>query len=256
MPEEVSGLPAEVGNLEAGAEGSALVRLAIDRGVDVEILERLVSLQEHIYQRDARREFFEALARVQEAAPDIPKTREADIATRGGGGYAYKFAPLEDVVPALRPILREHGFSFGWTTEGLEGGVLRVVCILRHIAGHEERATFPVPTETKAAMSGAQKLGSALTYGRRQSFISVLGLVTVDEDTDARLGVDRESKISEEQLADLSALIEEVGANAERFKAYLGVKDLADLPVADLPGAISSLEMKREQQKGGKGENS
>ena len=69
-------------------------------------------------------------------------------------------------------------------------------------------------------MSEAQKHGAALTYGKRQSLTSVLGLTTADDDTD---GVERGGKpdpITEGQLADLEALIEDVGADWQKFLAW------------------------------------
>jgi hypothetical protein len=232
--------------VEADEDPSGLVRLAIERGVDVEVLERLVGLQERVSDRNARAEFFEALARFQNDVPAIKKTNTAAIATKGGSKYQYTFAPLEEIVRVVRPILKDHGLSFTWTTEGMTANVLNVVCILRHVGGHEERSAFPVPTETAAAMSGAQKLGSALTYGKRQSLTSVLGLTTADEDTDAALEEPPSGPISTEQWAELEALVQEVGADRARFLDWLKVDDLKALPEHRLQQAIDALERKRD----------
>lgn len=228
---------------EAGV--SDLVRLAIERGVDVEVLERLVALQERVTERNARAAFFEALASFQEECPEIPKSATAKIATRKGGAYSYSFAPLEAITRTIRPILRRHGLSYSWDVEPGQGG-LHVVCVLRHIEGHEERAMFPVPTGTDAAMSEAQKHGAALTYGKRQSLTSVLGLTTADPDADSPAGRPSSSEtISDRQAADLSALIDEVGVDRQRFLRWLGVSDLAQLRASDYSRAVNALERKR-----------
>lgn len=225
-------------------EMSGLVRLAIEEKVPVEVLEKIVALQERVSDRLARSEFFEALVAFQEDMPEVKKTGTAKITTKGGGTYSYLFAPLEEITRAIRPGLKDHSFSYTWTTEGMDGEYINVVCILRHIGGHEERSTFPVSTQTTAAMSGAQKGGAALTYGRRQTLVAVLGLTTADEDTDGSPGAPE--YISEAQIADLEALMSEVEADKDKFLHYLGVAHLEAITVAQLPVATRLLEGKRQ----------
>jgi hypothetical protein len=228
-------------------EVSGLVRLAIERGVPTETLERLVALQERVTERNARAAFFEAKSAFQQECPEIRKSKKADIATKSGARFAYTYAPLEEITRTILPVLTRHGLSFTWDIASVDGGkFMNVVCILRHVEGHEDRATFPVPVETGGRMSDAQAMGAALTYGKRQSLTSVLGLTTADEDTDAaRREPKSRSAITDHQLADLEALIDEVGADRPRFLRFMGVRDLADLPASDYPRAIEALEAKR-----------
>lgn len=246
----VEATPMVVAPEDTSGEGS-LVRLAIEKGVDVEVLERLVALQERVTERNARAAFFEAVAAFQEECPEIAKSKTANIATRGGAGYGYTYAPLEEIARTIRPVLKRHGLSYSFDA-ALSGEVMQVVCVLRHVEGHEERASFPVPVDTKAAMSGAQKNGAALTYGRRQSLIAVLGLTTADPDTDAPEPARRrrgpapgEATITDQQLADLEVLAAEVGADVARFCAWLGVGALAEIPAAQYERAVQALEAKR-----------
>lgn len=232
--------------IEPEEEVGGLVRLALEKELPVEVLERLVALQERVSDRTARAEFFEALARFQSNMPEIRKTARAEIATKSGGRYGYTFAPLEEITRAIAQPLQAEGLSYSWTTEGVDGGFLNVVAILRHINGHEERAVFPVLMDTAAAMSGAQKGGAALTYGKRQSLTSVLGLTTADDDTDGAEPPKSGGKVSEDQLANLEALIEEVGADRKRLMAWAGVEALKDISEHDLPRIISILERRRE----------
>lgn len=53
--------------------------------------------------------------------------------------------------------------------------------------------------------------------------------------------------ISEEQVADLEALIEEIGADGEQFLKVCKIEKWEHLPVDRLDGAISMLEQKRDQ---------
>lgn len=236
------------GEVAEGAEQvSALMKLALEHGHPVEVLNQLFDLQVRVDERNARAEFFDALARFQEEVPSIHKGQTARIATKAGGSYSYTFAPLDAIAKTIREPLRKHGFSYGWTVQQNGDHGLLVECILRHKGGHEERASFPVPVDTAAAMSGAQKNGAALTYGKRQSLTSVLGLTTTDDDTDGE--VPPTGPITAAQLADLEALIEEVGADRAAFVRWLKVENLSSLPQYDLPRAIKALEDKRSRGK-------
>lgn len=229
-------VPAKTGDI------LGLMEIAVrEGGESVKALERLIDLQERVMARDARKEFFDALAAFQDDVPEINKARTAKITMKSGGSYSYTFAPFEEIARTIRPVLKAHGFSYNHTTEGAEGGILSVVCVLRHEGGHEERSVFPVPTQTDAAMSGAQKMGAALHYGKRQSLTAVLGLTTADQDTD---GADPTQYINESQLADLRAKLEEVGATEARICKTYGLAHLEALPSHLLPPVIDALEEK------------
>lgn len=221
-----------------------LLARAVEAGASVEALERLVALKERVDAEQARRAYFEALAAAQEEMPEIPKKRTAQIATRSGGSYSYRYAALEDITRTIRPILRKHGLSYAWDVTQAEGALI-VTCVLRHVDGHEERASFPVPIDSGARMSAAQANGAALTYGRRQSLIAVLGLTTADDDVDgADVGAPSD-RITRQQAADLDALIDEVGADRQKFLAWAGVERIEDLPADRYATAVRMLERKR-----------
>ena len=246
-PEKGTGMA--VAGAVAVDELGGLMRLAIEEKVPVEVLERLMDLHERVATRNSRAEFFDALASFQDAVPSIHKGRTAEIATKSGSKYSYTYAPLDAIAKAIREPLRQHGLSYAWTVEESGPGSLSVICILRHIGGHQERAAFPVPTATEGRMSEAQKNGAALTYGKRQSLTSVLGLTTTDDDTD---GAERSQAvdagtITEAQAADLAALIEEVGTDLGKFLAWAGVESLAKFPASELDRVTRHLEGKRKE---------
>jgi hypothetical protein len=224
----------------------SLVRLALEKGVDVEVLERLVALQERATDRNARMAFFEAVSTFQEQCPEIPKTKTAAIKTKSGGEFRYTFAPLEAITRTIREPLRASGLSYSWDVDAPGGAVLNVTAVLRHIDGHVERASFPVPIDKGGRMSDAQANGAALTYGKRQSLLSVLGLTTADEDIDgAGHGAETVDYVTREQVADLDALIEEVGVDRGKFLKYAGIESLDQMRAADYEKATRRLEQRR-----------
>jgi len=221
-----------------------LLARAVEAGASVEALERLVALKERVDAEQARRAYFEALAAAQEEMPEVPKSRTAQIATRSGASYSYRYAALEDITRTIRPILRKHGLSYAWDVTQAEGALI-VTCVLRHVDGHEERASFPVPVDSGARMSAAQANGAALTYGRRQSLIAVLGLTTADDDVHGADVGAPSARTTRAQAADLDALIEEVGVDRRKVLQWAGVGRLEDLTPDKYQAAVRMLERKR-----------
>lgn len=229
----------------SAAQTDTLLRLAIQQGAPIEMLERLLDLHERIMARSAREEFVAALAAFQAQVGPVPRTARADITTKSGARYGYSYAPLDVIAEHIRGPLASHGLSYTWEVQPAGDRAVQVTCVVRHVAGHEERASVIVPVDSAARMSDAQAYGAALTYGRRQSLVSALGLTSADEDTDGATARHQAGTITPEQALDLEALIQETGTDRARFLAWLGVSRLEDITLADLPRAIKALEAKR-----------
>lgn len=227
---------------EASSQVTALVELAINKNVPVEILERLVDLKERVEARDARKAFFDALANFQEKCPEIPKSRHVGFVTRSGVRVDYDYAPLDEIARVIRPHLKENGLSYSWNVHTDGGKVLNITCVLRHIDGHEERSVFPVPVATDGKMSEAQANGAALTYGKRQSLLAVLGLTTAEPDVDGVDGnIEDVTLVTEKQAADLSDLLEANNKNKRKFCQWMKVESLADIPADRYQYAVDAI---------------
>lgn len=242
--------PGDNGDLQAitaGGVGSIqqLLQLAIERGAGVEALEKLVGLHERVTAREAALEFARQLADFQAKCPPIGKTKTAKIVTKGGGSYSYQYAPLEEIVRTVKPLLVARGFSYGWDAKVDERGqMLTCTCTLRHINGHRESSGFSLPVENPSAMSPQQKVGAALTFSQRYSLVAVLGLNTTEEDSD---GVAREidpTPINPDQLLELDDLVAESGTDRARFLKYLAIDALENLPAARYTEAKAALLQK------------
>lgn len=166
------------------AEGpDALIAMAIKHGANVDALERLMVMRRELMAEQARRDFFDALARFQSGCPPIPKTKV--VMNKDGKTERYRYAPLDTIITTIREPLRAHGFSYRWQTEHPAENLLRVTCFLTHAGGHEESAEVIIPAVTGFGTNAAQDEGSAISYGKRYSFANVTG-ITVDEDNDAQ----------------------------------------------------------------------
>lgn len=223
--------------------GDDLVRLALERGADVEVLERLVALRERMAEREARKAFFDARAAFQEACPPILKSKDG-LRTKAGKVVS-KYAPLDKILAVAGPVLREHGFSWSWNSR-MEDGQQHVDCVLTHELGHSDTSTFTAPVHKISSLtSGAQDHAGAATYGRRQSFVMVTGIYTADADNDG--AVPPPESISASEAADLAALADEVGADRAKFLNWFGVDSFRDVPAARHREAVQALERKRKE---------
>lgn len=172
-------------------DAHALIAQAIERGTDPAALERLVTLAERMLATQARQAWTGAMVAAQAAFPAILKSKSAEIATRRGGSYNYKYAPLDEIDGALKPVLHEHHFVATWQYDTVtKPGEVGANCRLLHALGHvEESGYFFVPIEPGredgAGASAPQRAGIASTYARRYSLCAVAGIVPEDDD-DAR----------------------------------------------------------------------
>lgn len=218
-----------------------ILMAAVEKGMTAESLEKLVALHERTSDRAAAREAARALAAFQKDCPTIPKTSTAQIATKSGAKFSYPYAELDQIAKSIRPILHQHGLSYGWDSSEADGR-LTCVCRVRHENGHSFTATFSCSTATDAGMSAMQKSASALTYAKRQALVQALGLVTGEPDLDGAVGGG--PKIAESQIADITMTAKEVGANYDRFLKYFGISQIEDLPAAKFQEAMDLLKRK------------
>ena len=222
---------------------TAMLTLAIEKGVDVAALEKLVALHERVSDRAAAVEFAEAMSAFQNECPPISKTSEAKITSGSGGQYSYRYAELDEIARTVRPLCHKHGLSYSWDSL-MEGEKLTCTCIVRHVNGHQITAHFTAPTESKAGMSSQQKHAAALTYARRQSLIQALGLTTCDPDMD---GGESEC-IGPEEIGWIEDEIRALGANREAFLSKIaGVASMQDIQQRDMPKVRAALAAKARQ---------
>lgn len=220
----------------------AALLAAVQHGPDT--VERIVALINAQEDRAAARELAKARAEFQAECPVVPKSSTAKIATKSGTSFSYAYAELDEIAETVKPFLHKHGFSYSWDAE-FKNGEVQCTCILTHAAGHSMKTLFAAPTDAASSMSGPQRNAAALTYAKRQSLLMALGISTGEPSDDAMEG--STETITQEQIANLDALIDEVKADRGKFVAYLGVKSLAEIRASDFQRAIAALEAKRRK---------
>jgi hypothetical protein len=221
-----------------------LLQMAVDKDLDIAKLKELIALREHVEDRNAAREFFDAMAAFQAECPPAPKNKTAKFATKSGAEMSYKYAELDVVAKHVAPYLHKHGLSYSWDTK-IEGNYLTVICHVRHRSGHTVPSSTVLPVDNPSAMSPAQKVGAAMTFGQRKTLCQSLGITTGEPDTDG-VAIDHSPRVTQDQADTIAEVMESNGTNKARFMKWLGVEKLTDLPAARYDGVLAELERVRK----------
>lgn len=129
---------------------------------------------------ESQKALAQALFDARKEYPVIAKTKEGQ-----SGNRRFKYAPMEDILEVIGPVLEKHGLL---VTQPVEGH--NVITRVEHIPSGEWReATMPVNVEH----ANMQSYGIELTYRRRYAIQGVLGIIT-EEDTDGAGSQKRKGK--------------------------------------------------------------
>ena len=167
------------------SETGQLLQMAVDKNLDVDKLERLIELKNKEEARLAKKDFDLHFGLMQSQFPTIPKTKKVK---NRSGALLYKYCPLENIIKVIGPIIKDHGFSFWFSSEMVEDkeNEMRIFC---HISGwgHEKtnHIDFPIIKGTDAT-NKIQERGITESYGQRYAFKAGFGFVIAGEDDDAQ----------------------------------------------------------------------
>jgi len=169
-----------------------LISQAIEKNVPIETLERLLAMRTQLKDEFAKQEFDKAMSNFQGECPVIKKGKEGGKTKTGI--VVYKYAPLDVIVSQTKELIRDNGFSYMIKTETKPEGV-KVICTVKHLLGHSEDSSMEIPLGNKTEiMSQSQVVASAITFAKRYAFCNAFGILTGDEDDDAKKVGDAEKK--------------------------------------------------------------
>jgi hypothetical protein len=171
------------------------------------------------------KELITALVECQKEFEQPKRTKKA---------YNYMYAPLEEVIKSVTPILCKHGLVIIQLPIN-EGMMVGVKTILGHSSGETIEGDF-LATPTK---SDPQSLGSIISYYRRYGLLAILGLAQEDDDG---ASVSNSNQGNSQNNAQGSA---DLDNHVLPFGKYKGMK-LKDVPKKDLEGWNNYLKDNRK----------
>lgn len=219
-----------------------MLNKAVAQGADINVLEKLMGLQERWEANQARKSFDEAMAAAKAEIPTIAKNREVDFQS-SKGRTNYRHEDLAEIARTVDPILSRHGLSYRFRVTSNVSEPVTVTCILSHRAGHSEETTLSAGRDDSGNKNNIQAVGSAITYLQRYTLKAALGLAAASDD-DGHAS-EMPDYVNGDQLAKIIDLAESVGADKEKFCRYLKVGSLAEIPAGKFDHAVKLLEAKR-----------
>ena len=223
---------------------SALLEIVRRKDIDPDRLEKFLNLQIKMEERQAKKSFSEAMANFQGKCPTIPKSKKVEFTAKSGNTTKYNYAPLDEMIHVARPYLKESGLSYSFNMVPKDNKITKLITTIRHINGHEENTEYEFDTiHEDSRMNLSQRRKSALSFAKRAALENALGLVTADEDDDAKRAID--NPVTKEQLDTIKELMFHTETTEPIFIKYLQVESLDDLSVYEAKKAINVLKQKR-----------
>lgn len=161
----------------------AITAAANDPNVDIDKMERLLSMHERMHARANEQKFNAAMTKAQAAMGPIsadavnPQTRST-------------YASYAQLNRALRPIYTKNGFALSFDTDDSpKENHIRVLCYVSHAAGHVRTYKCDMPADGKGAKGGdvmtkTHAQGSAMTYSQRYLLKLIFNVAIGENDDD------------------------------------------------------------------------
>lgn len=216
----------------------AMLGMAIEKGMSVSDLGPLMDLVERDQASKARVAFTAAMSEFQAKCPTIRKT---------GKGDRYNYAPLDEIIWTIRPVLDECGLSVRFDSE-TTADTVTAICYVSHKDGHTEKSQFTAPIDRAVSKAGnslmnsTQQVGSANSYAKRYALGNALNLVGSEFDDDGA-GLTA-SYITEKQVITIRDWVENTDSDEKAFCEWLKVDSLEQIYSKDFNKALNALKQK------------
>lgn len=219
-----------------------LIERAMDKGVDVTTLEKLIELQERTEDKNARRAFAQAIAN---AKNDFGKIGKSGTVNHGQGKTSFKHETMADIEGAVKSALSRYGLSYRFNTDQTDK--ITVTCIIEHKDGHREENRLSGAPDSSGAKNSIQAIGSTISYLQRYTLKAALGLSASEiEDDGAAAG--GAISITAEQFVQIRNLAAEKGVPETAICSYYKIASLEHMRAIDFDAAIAKLKATGEQK--------
>ena len=206
-------------NVSKEANSYDILMRAIELNVDLDAFEKLVNLVEKVQIDKAKREFYEAFAKFQSQVPPILKSSEVNM---GAGRPRYNYASLYDIISKIQKPLGDNHLSYRWDVKN-DDVMIEVTCILSHSGGYELQTSIQATKDATPGKSNVQAIASTITYLKRYTLVSLLGIGTADPDDDAQSTINIDKK---QDIVDKDKIISQLKSELKSCKDEESVKKI------------------------------
>lgn len=212
--------------LPAGRTPDDMIIMALEKGLPVETLSKIMDLRDRVKAGIAREEFLKALAKFQSLCPELKKVKTVNYQRKDGGFTKYNYTPLSEIAKQIKSAMEAAGLTYQFKIKD-EANNLSVTCILTHVGGHAEETTMTAAPDDSGNKNSIQGRGSTITYLQRYTLIGALGITTADQDNDGEAAGKPKAK-AEMMAKQFEATLEKVKAKTltvERVKQHFTLSE-------------------------------
>lgn len=188
--------PHTVPALPKAANPDNFISYALQSGRSIDEIQQLIKFRNDELARLAELEFKAAKAEFIKTCPAIVKNRDVPLTkTQSGKTFGgYRYTDLDNLINTIKEAEGNAGLSHEWQDGRNERGEIVVTCILSHVGGHEKRTTMAWPMDPSGGKNDIQAMKSTVSYLRRATLESVLGVSQGGDDDDGSGAPGQEAK--------------------------------------------------------------
>lgn len=216
--------------------------------INVDVIERLVALQERQDAKRGEAQFNEAMNLVQAQINPVSTDAQNDH-TRS------RYATLEAIDAAIRPVYLRHGFSLSFDNPKTSQDGITVSCRVMHIGGHSETRTLTgaldmAGSQGKSNKTAIQALGSTVSYLERYLTCMIFNVRIKREDNDGNRITGFITEQQAQSIEDMLAQVSWVPGKPQRqrfLSEIVGAKSVREINASDYKKACNFLEAKARE---------
>ena len=213
----------------------------------VAVLERLLAMQMTVREEDRKAAFAAAMNRLQVVLPQV--TEHGTIFAKDKVTVRSRYAFIEDIDVAIRPLYTAEGFSISYNEEfdNVPPNMRKFSAKLLHCDGHSETKYKLMPFDRSEYRTDSQSESSTTSLARRLLLKMHFNLVTRGEDDDGQGG---SLRISPDQVRDIETLLNDTKSNIPKFLELIaGVDKIENILERDFKRCVNALETKQRAGK-------
>lgn len=226
LHENAAQLPA-IQQTEAGALMTIIERISTMPELDLDRVERLFAMHQQALARTAEQAFNESMAITQSEIQSV-------VARKTNSHTKSVYADIDAVHETAKPVWTKNGFSvISRTAPAAIPNHVKIICEVRHSAGHKEVYEDDWPLDTTGAKGGENKTaiqgkGSTTTYARRYTELMIFDIAIKRLDKDGNAPPQELTQKAADWIAavDAASTMQELqSAYKDGFRDLQAVKD-------------------------------
>jgi len=234
--------------IEQGNSFLTIFQVAAQKNYDPAFIKELMDLQERQEAKDAKRAYVRAMAEFKRNPPEILKTKHVSYTNSKGQKVEWDHAVLGEITEAIIKEISEHGFYHRWDTVQPDKSTVVTTCIITHELGHSESTSMSGPPDTSGGKDELKAVSSTNTLLQRLTLLALTGLAAkgMDNEGNGNGAGSEPVYLSDKQLSSIIDMINDRGANEEKFLVYMGVETLETIPAKEFSKAMAALRAKKK----------